>query len=104
MSDQNAPYLKAASSRIADVILDYCSRRMGGTFRADDLRRYVDASVDGGCAPASADRVLRDLRQKGAVNYTVLNRAQSLYQVGQAKKDPRQRDLFEPLSPEHPAR
>jgi hypothetical protein len=32
-------------------------------------------------APASADRILRDLRQKGVIDYKVLGRRASLYAV-----------------------
>ena len=49
-------------------------------FHADDLRRVVIA-VHGWSAPASADRILRDLRRKGLLNYKVVNRRGSLYQA-----------------------
>lgn len=79
--ESNAPYLEATKARICDVIIEYCSERVGKQFHADDLRRYVTANVIGGCAPGSADRVLRDLRQQGTIIYEVMNRRESLYLI-----------------------
>jgi hypothetical protein len=79
----NAPFLESVSSRIGGAILDFCAARVGRQFHADELRCHVSARV-GDCAPGSADRVLRDLRQRGAIEYTVLNRAASLYRVNGA--------------------
>ena len=76
----NKSYLDSVSSRIATAITDFCAINEGAEFHADDLRRYVTVTV-GTCAPGSADRVLRDLRQKGAVDYEVVNRAAALYRV-----------------------
>ncbi len=76
----NRAFLDSVASRIAAAILDYCNARTGREFHADDLRKYVTAKV-GACAPGSADRVLRDLRQKGAVHYDCISRAASLYRV-----------------------
>jgi ribosomal protein S25 len=36
-------------------------------------------------APAIADRILRDLRQRGVVEYRVLSRRESLYEVMTAR-------------------
>ena len=76
----NRVFLESVASRIAQAIISFCNARTGREFHADDLRQYVTAKV-GACAPGSADRVLRDLRQKGAVEYEVINRAASLYRV-----------------------
>lgn len=76
----NRAFLNSVACRIAQAILDYCNARTSREFHADDLRKYVTSKV-GTCAPGSADRVLRDLRQKGAVQYEVINRAASLYRV-----------------------
>lgn len=76
----NRAFLDSVASRIAEAILDFCTQRTGREFHADDLRRHVTTTV-GACAPGSADRVLRDLRQKGAVDYQCVSRAASLYRV-----------------------
>lgn len=76
----NEPFLRPVSARIADAILEFCVPRVNAEWHADDLRRHV-AQRTGVVAPASADRVLRDLRKKGAVDYEVVNRAGSLYRL-----------------------
>lgn len=48
-------------------------------FHAEELRRVVNQTC--GTAPASADRVLRDLRRKRRVAYEVENRRRSLYRL-----------------------
>lgn len=48
-------------------------------FHADELREWVAARCT--AAPASADRVLRDLRRAGIVSYTIVNRRASLYRI-----------------------
>jgi hypothetical protein len=64
-----------ARQRIAD------GRRQ---FHAADLREYVAAVHP--TAPASADRILRALRQEGRISYVVLNRRASLYEFAEPKQ------------------
>ena len=78
--EPNNEYLAAVGARITTAILDFCAPRIGCHFHADDLRRHVAQSV-GHCAPGSADRVLRDLRQRGAIDYVVVSRSKSLYHL-----------------------
>jgi hypothetical protein len=49
------------------------------TFHADELRAYV--AEKSGRAPASPDRILRQLRSRGALRYRCIDRAASLYEV-----------------------
>ena len=77
----NRPHLDSVSDRIAGAIVRFCKAHAGLEFYADDLRCHVTAQV-GSVAPGSADRVLRDLRQRGIVSYHVVNRAKSLYRCG----------------------
>jgi len=65
-------------SRIKAAILAFTSKRV--VFRADELRAFV-AQRCGATAPASADRILRDLRQRGTLKYVVVSRRRSLYRV-----------------------
>jgi hypothetical protein len=76
--DEQAENLERVSSRIERAIIQFCSAHP--RFHADDLRQFV-AKETGIVAPGSADRILRDLRQRGQLNYKVLNRRGSLYQV-----------------------
>lgn len=74
-----AAELERVTSRIGLLIIDFLRRlEPGQQFRAADLQRYVCGQCD--AAPASADRVLRELRKKGLVDYKVVNRRQSLYE------------------------
>jgi len=68
-------------SQIGHHIEAFLGDHLNQEFHADDMRRYVAERVNGYIAPASADRILRDLRQKGVVNYKVTNRRQSLYRA-----------------------
>jgi len=77
---QQAEELERVSERIGSAVLTFLLRvGTGGQFHAEALRDWVVSEVH--AAPSSADRVLRELRLKGAIDYKVLNRRQSLYQV-----------------------
>lgn len=77
-SGEQAEQLERVSARIARPILVFCKAHK--RFHADELRRFVVSQV-GVAAPGSADRVLRDLRQQGRLNYVVVSRRESLYEV-----------------------
>jgi hypothetical protein len=70
--------LERVSSRIGRAIIDFCQTHR--RFHADELRAYAVAET-GIAAPASADRILRDLRLRGVIDYVVVNRRASLYEV-----------------------
>lgn len=74
----HAANLERVSSRIGQAIVSFV--REHPTFHADELRRHVEREV-GTISPASADRVLRDLRARGVISYRVVNRRASLYEV-----------------------
>lgn len=74
--------LKSVSKRIGEAVLTFAAQRAllnNPQFHAGDLRKFVDAIVGTKVAPGSADRILRMKRQSGELNYTVINRSQSLY-------------------------
>jgi len=71
--------LERVTSRIGSTVLDFCrSIGVGGAFHAQELRDYVGKH---GVAPASPDRILRDLRKRGVIGYVVVSRTKSLYRV-----------------------
>lgn len=75
-------HLERVGGAIGRTILGFLRARLNNgmtEFRADELREWVAARHPG--APASADRILRALRQAGQVSYQVVNRRQSLYRV-----------------------
>ncbi len=76
--DPQAAELERVSERLGRAIVAFCTP--GRSFHADELRAAVKAAC-GEVAPASADRVLRDLRQRGVVAYRCTSRSQSLYTV-----------------------
>jgi hypothetical protein len=73
-------HLRRVRSRIGRSVLAFV-RGVGvdGEFRAVDLRAHVERECE--TAPASADRILRDLRGSGHIDYEIVNRRQSLYRV-----------------------
>lgn len=81
---QQREELQRVTSVIARTILRFCRVRLAAghqEFHADDLRRYVGEQLAEPSAPASADRILRDLRQRGVVTYEVVDRRASLYRL-----------------------
>ena len=92
MTEPNWPYLEKVSARIGHAVMSFYLdrlRRRTLQFHADELRDWVIAQVDI-AAPASADRILRDLRQKKQLDYTLLSRRGSLYEF----VDKKQMSLF----------
>jgi hypothetical protein len=74
--------LARVALNLNQLIVEFWKLRLSSAeknfFTSTELRQYVNRS-NFGTAPASADRVLRDLRKKGKVNYAVVNRGKSLY-------------------------
>jgi len=75
-----AEHLERVTARIGVATREFFRNSTVADFHADDLRRYVIGRC-GVVAPASADRVLRELRKQHLLNYVVLNRRQSLYRI-----------------------
>lgn len=69
--------------RLRDVIEAWCTRRLevGRLFHLEDLVKAVKADRGTGSNASSVDRVLRILRAEGVLNYRVLDRSRSLYEV-----------------------
>lgn len=65
--------------KIAPLIMAYYNAHVGKAFHAEDLRQYVLLFAPGDVAPSSPDRILRELRLEGKLNYVVINRRSSLY-------------------------
>ena len=82
MSEQSEN-LERVSERIAALVVEFCSRALESgqpQFHMEELTLYVYEKVKVS-APDSAGRILRDLRQRGVLNYRVLSRSKSLYEV-----------------------
>jgi hypothetical protein len=91
--DEQGAHLARVSDRISDAILAF--QTVCGPdeqWYMDDLRLHVIREV-GAVAPASPDRVLRQLRAKRLLNYRVVSRRRSLYEWMPIPK-PGQQELF----------
>jgi Fe2+ or Zn2+ uptake regulation protein len=71
-------HLDRVSSRIGAAVLEFCQAHKH--FHAGELHSHVERAT-GVSAPASADRILRSLRQRRVVDYRVVSRRESLYEV-----------------------
>ena len=80
--------LNRVKNAIATHVIAFITEHEGKEFYNADLHNYVAERSP--IAPGSADRVLRDLKAKGAVRYVLVDRAKSLYRVPAAE----QRVLF----------
>ncbi len=71
---------KRVADRIGQCIIDFFRKPAGTRFHASELNDFV-AQFEKGVAPDSPSRIMRMLRQEGRINYRVVNRRDSLYQV-----------------------
>jgi hypothetical protein len=65
-------------TRIGGAIKQFGLSVFSRDVHADEIRHYVTTHV-GPVAPGSADRILRDLRQRGEIDYVLVSRRKSLY-------------------------
>jgi hypothetical protein len=70
--------LESVSKRISTAVATFVKRNLYQDFTALELRYYVANQV-GPVAPGSPDRIMRSLRQRGVINYELLDRSASLY-------------------------
>ena len=68
------------TSRIGAAVQAFCMQRVGQQFHAADLHRFVMNAVGPEGSPESANRILRLLRHRRAVNYRLISRSASLYE------------------------
>lgn len=78
--------LERVSLNLNQAIINFWKQRLlknettieGNRFTATELRQFVQVQ-NFGTAPSSADRIMRSLKNKGVINYEVVNRSKSLY-------------------------
>ena len=80
------PELRRVSEAIADLIVSFCKERGEGAFiHLSDLEKDVTERAQKDfskpIAPGSAGRIFRDLRQKKAIDYVLISRRESKYQI-----------------------
>jgi hypothetical protein len=84
--------LERVSAKISAVILGYFDGLLKRSavqnfcpqFHMDDLAAFVQVRMEGqgiNIAPDSTSRIMRNMRQRGLLNYKVISRGESLYQV-----------------------
>lgn len=73
--------LRRVTNRIGDSVLTFCAK--AHRFRMGDLTEWVRRTV-GEVAPDSPGRILRDLKRRGLVNYRLVSRSESLYEMQHA--------------------
>lgn len=88
MNEQRAN-IERVSDAIAALVTKFLREHLNQEFHVETLREYVYQHVNGYVAPASPDRILRALRQRGTVNYTVVSRSKSLYRSLPVAPQPR---------------
>lgn len=78
--------LERVATKIAPLVHDFCreiwsdAKRSLPQFHMVELTAYVRRRIDG-LAPDSAGRILRELRKRGRVDYKIVSRRDSLYQL-----------------------
>lgn len=71
--------LSRVHSKIAAVIIDFCTYRASLQFHMAELVAYVQSRSD--ASPDSPSRILRELRRQGVIDYRVISRSRSLYEL-----------------------
>lgn len=69
--------------KIGDIIIAFWRERLlinRPDFRANELSEYMNAQIPNTTFD-SASRILRDLRQRGLIDYEVVSRKDSLYRL-----------------------
>lgn len=80
-SPEQQANIERVHHKIAPAILAFFALHgRGSTFRVDELRMFINAKFPS-VAPDSAGRIMRDLRERGEIDYDVINRRQSLYRI-----------------------
>lgn len=80
-AEEQRAQLDRVSDALAPKIVSWALARVGREFVSSELHEAV------GGAPASADRVLRDLRKRGVLGYELVNRARALYRLTFVRPD-----------------
>lgn len=78
--------MERAESKLTGLIVDWCNRHgPGHRFHLGEFTRDILSQQL--CSPTSPYRIMALLRKKGLVNYKVVSRSQSLYQLTSLSDD-----------------
>lgn len=82
LSQTQGANLRRVRSGIAPFILEFfAARKVGDKFHNSDLWQFIVTEKNHRCAPGSPDRIMRDLAQAGVIDYVVISRSESLYEI-----------------------
>ena len=82
--NEQTKQLERASSRLKESICRFYAQAIYNKkieFRMTDLYKFVSTDTGGKVAPGSPDRVMRQLKSAGVLNYEVISRSQSTYRA-----------------------
>lgn len=82
----NADHIDRVSDRIGSLIVSFCRSRLdlAPEFHMVELTSWI--ARHHAIAPDSPGRILRHLRKQGALDYRVLSRRDSLYQLTHVRR------------------
>jgi hypothetical protein len=86
-SDTQRENIARVYQRIAPGIIEFFrTHGPGARFHVEELRAWIEARFPN-TAPDSAGRIMRDLREHQIIDYTVINRRASLYEITATVRD-----------------
>lgn len=74
---EQAQQIARVRGRIGQAVLDFARERGEAAFGIEELQAFVRARC--AVAPSSSDRILRDLRSRGELDYIVISRSRATY-------------------------
>jgi hypothetical protein len=77
---EQADNLHRVYGRVGQAILAFFAGHAGRRFHMIELLRYI-RQVVGEIAPDSPGRIMRLLRRHGRIDYVVVSRSESLYEI-----------------------
>lgn len=84
---EQSAQIERVTDRIGFLVFEFCANTGAGRrFRMEELTAFVAARAQ--VAPDSPGRILRQLRRAGHVDYHVVNRAESLYELTAVRAAP----------------
>jgi hypothetical protein len=77
--NEQAENISRVNSQIGKYVAAFLGARINKEFHGGELYMEVASKVDQYIAPDSPGRIMRDLKQRGVVDYELLDRRKSLY-------------------------
>lgn len=89
MHPEQPENLERVESRIGHIVLRFCADTIlhgDSVFYMEELRRYVSRETGDTVAPDSPGRILRELRKQRRLQYTLISRRDSLYEINSVEQ------------------